>query len=142
MVSSKYRLFGNEREFINGCCRTFSGHFWGTHMTEFHKTEVQTVLNRSKPWLNQKLWLKMQIFPFLFFCDILEKMHLCFLCFWFSFAFCVITVVPIMIQTCSAPQNDRLNLHFLKDFYIVDTKMARNGCKMVFYQMQILMMNL
>ena len=31
------------------------------------------VLNRSKPWLIQKLWLKMQIFPFPFFCDIVEK---------------------------------------------------------------------
>ena len=31
------------------------------------------VLNRSKPWLIQKLWLKIQIFPFLFFSDIVEK---------------------------------------------------------------------
>ena len=61
------------------------------------------VLNRSKPWLIQKLWLKIQIFPFLFFSDIVEKMHFCFLGFWVLFAFCVITVVPIMIQTCSAP---------------------------------------
>ena len=44
------------------------------------------VLNRSKPWLIQKLWLKMQIFPFPFFCDIVEKnafvffafLHFCF----------------------------------------------------------------
>ena len=56
--------------------------------------------------------------------------------------FTVITVVPIMIQTCSAPQNDRLNLSFVKDFYKVSTKMARNGCKMAIYQLQILMINL
>ena len=58
------------------------------------------------------------------------------------FAFCVITVVPIMIQTCSTPQNDRLNFHFVKNFHIVGTKMARNGCKMAIYLMQILMINL
>jgi hypothetical protein len=47
-----------------------------------------------------------------------------------------------MIQTYSAPQSDRLNLHFVKDFHLVDTKMARNGCKMAIYQIQILMINL
>ena len=31
------------------------------------------------------------------------------------FAFCVITFEPIEVQTCSAPQNDRLNLSFVKD---------------------------
>ena len=30
-------------------------------------------------------------------------------------AFCVITFEPIKIKTCSAPQNDRLNLSFVKD---------------------------
>ena len=30
-------------------------------------------------------------------------------------AFCVITFEPIMIQTCSAPQNDRLNFSFVKE---------------------------
>ena len=30
-------------------------------------------------------------------------------------AFCVITFEPIMIQTCSAPQNDRLIFSFVKD---------------------------
>ena len=47
-----------------------------------------------------------------------------------------------MNQTCSAPQNDRLNLRFVKDFHIVGTKMARNGPKMAIYQTQILMINL
>ena len=58
------------------------------------------------------------------------------------FAFCVITFEPIEIQTRSAPQNDRLNLSFVKDFLKVGTKMARNGRKMAMYQMQILMINL
>ena len=31
------------------------------------------VLNRSESWFIQKLWLKMQTFPFPFFCDIVEK---------------------------------------------------------------------
>ena len=31
------------------------------------------------------------------------------------FAFCVITIEPIEVQTRSAPQNDRLNLSFVKD---------------------------
>ena len=58
------------------------------------------------------------------------------------FAFCVISVVPIIIQTYSAPQNDRLNLIFVKDFHIVGTKMARNGRKKAISQMQALMINL
>ena len=101
--------------------------FFGNYMTIFHKTEVQPVighfevLNKSKPWLIQKIWLKMQIFPFLIFRDIVEKNAFVF------FAFCVVTVVPIMIQTCSASQNDRLNLSFVKEFHIVGTKMPRNG---------------
>ena len=84
----------------------------------------------------------MQVFPFLFFCDIVEKNTFAFFAFLVLCAFCVITVVPIMIQTCSAPQNDRLNLSFMKHFHIVGTKMARNGCKMAIYQMQILMINI
>ena len=35
--------------------------------------------------------------------------------FFASFAFCVVTFEPIMIQTCSALQNDRLNFSFVKD---------------------------
>ena len=41
------------------------------------------------------------------------------------FAFYVITFEPIEVQTRSAPQNDRLNLSFLKDA----KKLARNGRK-------------
>ena len=34
------------------------------------------------------------------------------------FAFCIITFEPIKIQTCSAPQNDRQNLSFVKDINV------------------------
>ena len=41
-------------------------------------------------------------------------------------AFCVITFEPIKMQTCSAPQNDRLNLGLVKDIHVVGGKMTRN----------------
>ena len=96
----------------------------------------------SKPSLMQKLLPKMQRFQFLFFCDSVEKNAFVFFEFWVFFAFCVITAVPIMIQTCSAPQNDHLNLSFVKYFFIVGTKMARNDRKMAIYKVQILIINL
>ena len=77
----------------------------------------------------------MQIFPFPFFCDIVEKTAFAFFALWIFFAFCVIIVVPIMIQTGSAPQNDCLNLSFMKYFHIIGTKMARYGGKMAIYQL-------
>ena len=43
--------------------------------------------------------------------------------------FCVIIFVPIKIKTHKAPQNDRLNVSFVKDLLIVGEKMARSGCK-------------
>ena len=46
------------------------------------------------------------------------------------FVVCVITFEPIEIQTCSSPQNDSLNLSFVKDENIVGEKMTRNGRKM------------
>ena len=55
---------------------------------------------------------------------------------------CVITVVPTIIQTCLAPQNDHLNLSLMKDFYIVGKKMTKSGCTTAIYQMQILVINL
>ena len=64
-------------------------------------------------------------------------MHLCFLHFLVLFVFCVIPVVPIMIQICLAPQNDRLNLSFVKYFGVASLKMARNGQKIVIYEAQI-----
>jgi hypothetical protein len=50
-----------------------------------------------------------------------------------SFAFCVITFEPIEVQTCSAPQNDRLDLVFVKDDYVNSRKLARNGRKTAIY---------
>ena len=46
-----------------------------------------------------------------------------------SFAFCVITFEPIEIQTRSAPQNDRLNLSFVKNIYVDGGNLAWNGRK-------------
>ena len=46
-----------------------------------------------------------------------------------SFVFCVITFEPVMIQTCSALKNDRLNFSFVKDTYVDGEKLARNGQK-------------
>ena len=56
------------------------------------------------------------------------------------FAFCVITFELIKIQTCLAPQNDRLNLSFVKDFHEVWPKYdpARSGLKTDIYHSQIL----
>ena len=50
-----------------------------------------------------------------------------------SFAFYIITFEPIEFQTRSAPQNDRLNLSFLKSKYLDGGKLARNGQKTTIY---------
>ena len=47
------------------------------------------------------------------------------------FAFCVISFEPIKFQTHQAPQNNRLNLSFVKDAHTYGEKMARNGHKTV-----------
>ena len=52
--------------------------------------------------------------------------------------FYAIAIEPIKVQTCSASQNDRLNLSFVKDTYDNAEKMAKNGGKMVIYESQIL----
>ena len=39
----------------------------------------------------------------------------------------VITFEPIMIETCSAPQNDRRNFSFVKDTNVDGKTLARNG---------------
>ena len=44
--------------------------------------------------------------------------------------FYVVAFDPIKIQTCLALQNDRLHLSFVKYFFAVGEKMARNGRKM------------
>ena len=43
----------------------------------------------------------------------------------------VITFEPIEIQTCSAHQNDQLNLNFVKNIYVDNKKLARNCQKMI-----------
>ena len=48
-----------------------------------------------------------------------------------SFSFCVISFEPMMIKTCLAPQNDRLNFSFVKDIKVVVEKMTRNCHKMI-----------
>ena len=53
--------------------------------------------------------------------------------FFASFAFCVITFEPIMIWTCSAPQNDCQSFSFVKDAYVDSKKLARNGGKTATY---------
>ena len=58
------------------------------------------------------------------------------------FVFCVITFEPIKIYTCLAPQNDGLNLSFVKDNYVDGGKLARNGRKTAFCQSQILVNSL
>ena len=45
--------------------------------------------------------------------------------------FCVITFEPIMIKTCSAPQNDRLIFSFVKHIEVVVGKMTRNRHKTI-----------
>ena len=62
-----------------------------------------------------------------------KNMHLSFLGFGF-FPFCVIIIVPIMIQTSLGPQNVRLNLSFVKDKHTYGKKMARKGPTTVVYQ--------
>ena len=42
----------------------------------------------------------------------------------------VVAFDPIKIQTCSALQNDHLNLSFVKDINVACEKMTRNGPKM------------
>ena len=55
------------------------------------------VLNRAYLWLVEKLWHKMQIFPFLFFLPFFTKTEVSIFCFFCVFVFFVITFVPIKI---------------------------------------------
>ena len=51
-----------------------------------------------------------------------------------TFAFCIISFEPIRIQIHYAPQNDRLNLNFVKDKHTDGKKVGRNGRKMAIYE--------
>ena len=46
----------------------------------------------------------------------------------------VVAFDPIDIFTHKAPQNDRLNLSFVKDAYVVAKKLTTNGQKMTFFE--------
>ena len=122
----------------------FYDHFWlffHQLYVIFHKTEVQTVILRCLTGLNSD-WFKGYDtkckyfhFGFLQFCT---KTLICIFC---NFAFCVISIVPIKIQTCKEPQNDRLNLSFVKDKHTVVEKMVKNGrkmgiCQLLFFESQ------
>ena len=47
----------------------------------------------------------------------------------------VVAFDPIKVWTLKAPQSDGLNLSFVKDFYVVAKKMAKNGLKMAIYEL-------
>ena len=47
--------------------------------------------------------------------------------------FYVVAFDPIRFLTCYTPQNDCLNLIFVKDIHAVFEKMTRNGPKMVIF---------
>ena len=100
----------------------FEDHIWSffaNYMFISHKTEIQTVILRCLPSLNLN-WYKSY--------DIKHKnaknTKTASMCFSTKlqkkkeveiFAFFVITFTPIIIQTCSTPQNDLQNLSFVKD---------------------------
>ena len=49
----------------------------------------------------------------------------------------VVAFDPIKISTHYAPQNDRWNLSFVKDIYVVAKKMTTNGRKMSIFETYI-----
>ena len=116
-----------------------SGHFFAICIFIFHKPQSQTVIlvysTDLNPNLLKKYDTKSKYFNFSFFCNFVKKGSIGFFEFCFFFAFCVITLVLIKIQTGSAPQNDRLNFSFVKDEHIVGEKTARNCHKMAIYQL-------
>ena len=60
-----------------------------------------------------------------FFLRFCTKTDICIFFVFYILVFFVITFVPIKIQTCSAPQNDRRNLSFVKDEHRYGEKKAR-----------------
>ena len=73
---------------LNKCYKILSGHFFAICIFIFHKTEVQTVILRCLMGLYLN-WLKsyglkcrkMQIFPFPFLCDFVQKHKFAFFAF-------------------------------------------------------------
>ena len=50
----------------------------------------------------------------------------------------VVAFDPIKISTHYAPQNDRWNLSFVKDIYVVAKKMTKYGQKTAIYESKII----
>ena len=89
----------------------------------FHKTEVQTVILKCLTSLNTN-WFKSYDTKCKNAYD-RKKRELEMSAFW------GMTFEPIKIQTCSAPQNDRLIFSFVKDIKVGVEKMTRNCRKMI-----------
>ena len=111
-------------------------HFWpfiAISMVIFHKTEIQTVILRCITGLNCN-WVKSYETKHKYFCfwifAILYKNTRFRFCVFCIFVFCVITFVKINRY---APQNDRLNLSFVKDERVVGKKMTVYDLKMAIY---------
>jgi hypothetical protein len=104
----------------------------------FHKTEIQTVILRCLTSLNYN-WYKSYAKRYknakntkeanVSICTkshTKKEMEI--------FAFCVITYELIISKSCQAPQNDRLDLSFVKDEHTYGKKMARKGRTKVIYK--------
>ena len=61
-----------------------------------------------------------------------------FCAFLYVFFIFVITFEPKKIQTRLAPQNDRLNLRFVKYIHVVGKTITRSGLKTSIFYLQIL----
>ena len=92
---------------------TIFGNFFANCVVIFQKTEVQTVI--------------LEMFPLPFFCNFAKKMCVIFFCVFGMLFIFVITFESNKIQTRLAPQNNRLNVSFVKDIHLVGEK--RNGLK-------------
>ena len=85
----------------------------------------------------------MQIFSVFFFCDFVKKRpYLCivqrfFIYYMFFICVSVISFGPIKAQTRSTPQNERLNISFVKDIMVAGKKLARNCPRTDCCQLQI-----
>ena len=110
---------------------TISNQFSAIYINIFHKTEVQMVILRC--WTGLYLnWFKCYDtkchyfnFRFLRFCD---KKHFC-----VFFAFLGFVSQLLYQLRCWAPQNDHLNLSFVKDVYVVGGKMAKNSTWILYF---------
>jgi hypothetical protein len=92
---------------LNGRFKTTS--FFAYYMNNFHITEVQMVI--------------LEMFPLPFFRNFAKEtvclMFFAFFCMFFIF---VITFEPNKIQNRLAPQNDHMNLSFVKVIHVVGKK--------------------